>query len=138
MLGWLFFFSFLLNFVWESFHAVFYYKGHNIVAMDYVPMMAVVSVVDALIILGIYFLTGFLWRDFLWLKDLSAKKIYSFFLIGFVTAGVIEYAAVFVFHWWSYSPRMPTVGGIGLSPLVQLSSTGILTVWLTQRVLNSR
>lgn len=54
---------------------------------------------------------------------------------GVVPAAIIEYRKVFVFKEWSYTPLMPTLFGIGLSPLVQLSVTGLAAFWLTRRVL---
>lgn len=31
---------------------------------------------------------------------------------------------------WEYSPKMPLVYGVGLTPLLELVATGILTFWI--------
>ena len=62
-------------------------------------------------------------------------QILVFTVIGVVAAAIIEYLSVFYFHRWMYKAAMPTVFGIGVSPLVQLSATGLLAVWLTRELL---
>ena len=128
-------FSFLLNFVWESFHAVYLYRGHNFDAARYIPMIVYVSTLDALIIAGMYLAVALLWKDLLWLKTFRNMQILVFFAIGLAVAAFIEYRAVFILKKWSYNPWMPTLFGIGLSPLFQLSLTGLAAIWLTRRLL---
>ena len=123
----IFSFSFLFNFTWESFHAGFYYEGHNILANQYVPMMTFVSIIDAVVILGIYVLLSVIYKDLFWIKELNRSKGMGMITAGLVIAYLIEYVAL-QFHWWSYNPSMPTFLGVGISPLIQLSTTGILAV----------
>ena len=106
----LFSFSFLLNFFWEALHAVYLYQHHDFDATTYVPMLFYVSSMDSLMV--------------------------SFFLILSLVVGfIIEYRAIFYTHRWLYRKTMPTIFGVGLSPLLQLSVTGILAVWLTREIL---
>ena len=130
-----FLFSYLFNFVWESFHAVFLYNGHNFDSLNYVPMISYVSSIDALLVLGIYGLVALLWRNPLWLKHMGQKQAFVVLGAGLFVGAFIEYRAVFLLERWSYNALMPTIFGIGLSPLVQLSATGIVAMWLTQRLL---
>ena len=67
----LFLFSYLINFVWESFHAVFLYQDHNFSSQKYVLMINYVSIMDGLLILGMYLLTASIIKDILWIKDQS-------------------------------------------------------------------
>lgn len=129
----LFVFAYLLNFFWESFHSVFLYEGHNFNAAKYVFMVGYVSIIDGLLILGSYFLISFLWRDFFWIKEKNIKPFTLFIIINLIVALIIEYRALFILEKWSYNDLMPTIFGIGLSPLVQLSITGIIAVWFTGR-----
>ena len=131
----LFVFSYLLNFLWESFHSVFLYAGHNFNAIRYVPMIGYVSAVDSLLILGIYLAISLLWKNFLWLKEMSREQIYTTIIIGLIIGAFIEYRAIFLQQRWSYNAIMPTIFGLGLSPLLQLSMTGIVALWLTKRLL---
>jgi hypothetical protein len=56
-------------------------------------------------------------------------------LTGILVSGLVEYRAVYVLKEWQYGPNMPIILGIGLSPLVQISVTGLLALWLTGRLL---
>lgn len=126
--------SFLLNFVWESFHSAFLYEGMDFAAKKYVLMVSYVSAVDGSLILGIYLFLSFLWRDIFWLRKMNRKHGYSAFIAGLAIAAVIEYRRIFITMSWRYNQLMPTVFGIGLSPLFQLSVTGVTTFWLTRRI----
>ena len=130
----LFGFSFLLNFLWEALHAVYLYQRHDLDALNYVPMMLHVSSVDSLIVLGLYLLVSICSRDLFWIKRFSRGPVSVFAIAGLVVAAAIEYRAVFYDNRWLYKKAMPTLFGIGLSPLVQLSVTGLLAAWLTKEI----
>jgi len=127
--------SYLVNFVWESLHAVFLYEGHDFNAKKYVLMVSYVSAIDGFLILGIYLFVAALWRDMAWIRNMNAKQIATVLIIGLMVAGAIEYRRVFVTKTWSYDQLMPTVFGLGVSPLLQLSLTGLLAFWLSGRVM---
>ena len=128
-------FSYLFNFVWESFHSVLLYEGHNLEVIRYIFMINYASITDSFLILGVYAIIALLWKDLLWIKKMNKKQIYITIIIGLIIAAFIEYRAVFLMHRWSYNAFMPTILGIGLSPLIQLSITGILAFFLTKRLL---
>lgn len=128
-------FSFLLNFLWEALHAVYLYQRHDFEASNYIPMLLYVSSVDSLIIMGLYVGVSIMWLDFFWIKISMKKQLLVFAAIGIVIATIIEILSVFYYHRWMYKKLMPTVFGIGISPLVQLSITGLLAVWLTRELL---
>lgn len=129
-----FLFSYLLNFVWESWHGVFLYEEHNVAAAKYVLMMNSVSFMDAVIITGIYFITALVSRDIFWLKEWNSARITVFVSIGGIVAVAIECMAVYVLRAWGYNASMPLVLGIGLSPLLQLSATGVLAIYVARRI----
>ena len=127
----IFIFSYLLNFLWESIHAVLFYTGHQ--TMDssfFVRMISYVSFMDALIVLGIFISGSILWRELEWVKKYDSRKIIYTAIIGFLIAAIIEAKALF-FKQWSYNELMPTIFGMGLSPLVQLSVTGVVAIIIT-------
>ncbi len=130
----IFVFAFLLNYVWESYHAVFLYDAHDFNAEKYVRMLSYVSAVDGALILAIYFFMSLLWKDMLWLRKMNRRQAGVVFAAGLMTAAFIEYRKVFVLKAWSYTPLMLTVFGIGLSPLLQLSSTALLAFWITKKI----
>jgi hypothetical protein len=134
----IFIFAYMTNFVWESLHAVFLYEDHDINAMEYVRMVSYVSAMDGLLILGIYFFVAALWGDIVWIRKMNAKQICTVLITGLLVAAAIEYRRVFVTSTWSYNHLMPSLFGLGISPLLQLSATGLWAFWLTGRVLCQR
>ncbi len=130
----IFIFSFFLNFVWESLHGFSLFEGHHIDSGKYVVMMTHMSLMDAVTILGIYLAVAFFEKNLLWLKNFNKKNIVVFFVLGLIVAVLAEFNSVYLTKEWQYNSYMPIIFGIGLSPLVQLSITGLLSIWLAKRV----
>lgn len=130
--------SYMVNFIWESLHGVFLYEDHDFNAMKYVPMVSYVSLIDGLLILGIYLFVAAVWRDVAWLQEMNVKQICTVLIAGLLLAAAIEYRKVFMTKAWSYNRLMPTFFGLGLSPLLQLSMTGSWAFWILRRVLYQR
>ena len=126
--------SYMVNFIWEALHAAFLYEDHDFNAMKYVLMVSYVSLIDGLLVLGIYLFMAALWRDLAWLQEINRKQIFTVVITGLLLAAAIEYRKVIVTRAWSYNRLMPTIFGLGLSPLLQLSSTGLWAFWLSGRV----
>ena len=124
----------MVNFIWESLHGVFLYEDHDFNAMKYVPMVSYVSFIDGFLILGIYLFVAALWRDAAWIQEMIGKQICTVLIAELLLAAAIEYRKVIVTKAWSYNRHMPTFFGIGLSPLLQLSMTGLWSFWLSGRV----
>jgi len=125
--------AYLLNFFWESLHAVNLYQNLDIAASNYLPLMLYVSTVDSLLIFVMYLTVSLIWRDIFWLRKVNTKQLLTFAGTGIIIAAIIEYHALFVAHKWSYSTAMPTLFGIGLSPLLQLAVTGILALYIARK-----
>jgi len=134
----IFIFSYMVNFIWESLHAVFLYEDHDFNAMKYVLMVSYVSLIDGFLILGIYLFVAALWTDVAWIQEMNGKQICTVLIAGLLLAAAIEYRKVFVTRTWSCNRLMPTIFGLGLSPLLQSSSTGLWAFWLSGRVLYQR
>ncbi|MGA9535985.1 MAG: hypothetical protein WBR24_08755 [Desulfobacterales bacterium] len=123
------------NFLEKILHAVYLHQRHDLDASNYVPMLLYVSSVDGLIVLGLYLGVGVMWLDLFWLKPFMKKQILVFTSIGAGVAALIEYLSIFYYHRWKYNKEMPTIYGIGISPLFQLSVTGLLALWLSRELL---
>jgi phosphate/sulfate permease len=126
--------AFLLNYVWESYHAVYLYEAHDFNAEKYVRMLTYVSVVDGVLVVGIYLIISALWKNLIWLQKMDRSQALTAVAAALAIAAAIEFRKVFVLKAWSYTPLMPVVFGIGVSPLLQLSVTGLLSFWLTKRM----
>lgn len=129
--------SYLLNFFWESWHAYYLYWGYAGVSFadysisGYLKLMSKVSLVDAGILTIIFLIGFFVWRDLGWLCPLGLKlNRWAYFLTATIgIAAFIEIKGVYILKEWSYLETMPTIFGLGLSPLVQLATTGLLALY---------
>lgn len=128
-------FSYATNFIWESLHAAFLYEQHDFNAKNYVRMVSYISGVDSSLILVIYFFVAAVWRELFWLRNVNLRQKIAVPVTGIMIAVGIEYRKVFMLKTWEYSELMPTLFGIGVSPMLQLGITGILTFWMTRRLL---
>lgn len=124
--------AFLVNFCWESLHGLFYKAHPAMPASVYVPMMFSMAAWDTLGIMGLYFFTSLVSRTWYWIPGFRNSLYFS--LSGFVAAFTVEYISLFIFHFWQYAPAMPTVFGIGLFPLLQLSFTGLFSIFVARKV----
>jgi hypothetical protein len=95
--------SYMVNFIWESLHAVFLYADHDLNAMKYVPMVGYVSLIDGFLVLGIYLFVAALWRDVAWIQKMNGKQICAVLIAGLLHAAAIEYRKVIVTKAWSYN-----------------------------------
>lgn len=129
--------SYVLNYIWETVHETFLYEISMLSAKQHALMILEASLDDALIIVCIYLFIAALWRDINWLDTMNKSQIITAATAGILAAVFIELRAVIIHNTWSYQPAMPTVFGIGLSPLVQLAVTGPLSFWITGRLLYS-
>lgn len=126
--------AYLLNFFWETWHAVYLYQGHNFPIKKYVSMIGYVSLVDALLLIGIFAVGVLIWKNFFWFKDINKKKYWYIIASAIAIAIAIEVKGVYIFNQWSYNELMPTVFGIGISPLLQLAVTGLISVLLIRKI----
>ncbi|MEX1997764.1 MAG: hypothetical protein WEA04_03790 [Candidatus Andersenbacteria bacterium] len=131
--------TFLLNFLWESWHAVYLYQGfpdgqpRQISSLpDFVLMMTDCALTDMLLLLLVLALGAIFFKDAAWFNRRTSLSTAVFVGLAVGIAVVIEFKAVYIFHQWSYRAAMPTIFGLGLSPLVQLPLTGLLALSLTK------
>jgi len=124
--------SFLTNFFWESLHGLLYKANPGMAAEDYVPKILLAAVMDTFGIIILYCLTAIVFRTWFWKLGLYNGLFFS--LSSLAVAYIVESIALFELHLWQYRPSMPLVFGIGLSPLLQLSLTGLFSVFVAHKV----
>jgi hypothetical protein len=122
--------AFLLNFFWESGQGLLYIAHQEFAARVYVPMMAQMSLLDALSITGLYLLTSLFARSLVWRPDVRNLALFS--LSGAFGAWSVEYVSVNFLHIWAYTSGMPMLFMVGLSPLLQLSITGLVSIFIAR------
>lgn len=130
--------AYLLNFFWEAWHAFSLYVGHDantLTMKEYVSIIGYVSLMDMLLILAVLAGGALIWMNVYWFTNMSPMKWIYFLGTLILIAVVIEVKAVFIFNEWAYSDLMPTLFGMGMSPLIQLGITGWLSLvmarWVT-------
>lgn len=129
--------AFLLNFPWEVMHAVWLYAGHlTMPVVTFTRMAIYATFIDAVLVFGIFCAGCLLFKGECWLQHYRSRELIFTMVLGIVIAAIIEIKAI-VLRQWEYTPLMPTMFGIGLSPLVQLAVTGALSMYLGSKLLHS-
>lgn len=123
---------FLLNLLWESLHYSLY---NDFSGMARTPRLVVASFFDMLILSSIFLAISIKNRSFRWIKKPSRTDYAIMIILGVITAAVIEAKALLLGE-WSYKKLMPTIFGIGLSPLIQLFTTSIVSLKIFNHLKN--
>ncbi len=131
----LFLIAFMLNFIWENIYYSFLdlYASHNMQINSTILLMLYASFVDAILILFSFLLLSILYKNFKWHE--KRIRLIWFSVILMVIAIIIEMRALITDR-WNYSEAMPTLFGIGLSPLFQLAITGLITVFIVEKFIS--
>ena len=122
--------AFILNAVWELLHARLYTVGGLPVEL---LRLFQSMFFDAWIVLGLYALFAFFFQNKEWYRHAKVKHLILLAFIGGLIAISVETHAVYIAHRWEYHSIMPTVMGIGLSPLLQMMILPPLTMALAAK-----
>lgn len=126
-------FAFGLHFVWEILHSPLYVGLAGGTHLEGIKCCLLATVGDVILTLAAYGAVAAATRDRLWLATLSASRVGWFVAVGLVATILIEQLSVYAWGRWEYAPAMPTVLGIGLSPILQWIVLPLLTLWLARR-----
>lgn len=126
-------FAFLLHFVWENVQTPLYDGMTTAPHWEAVMRCGQATVGDVLITLVAYAGVAAFLADRFWLADPKRGRVAVFLIIGVTTTVVLELLNVHVWGGWTYGRAMPTVLGIGLSPLLQWMVLPLTTLWLARR-----
>ena len=91
------------------------------------PHLLLATFTDALIITGIFLIISLKNKNVKWMSKPKKLDFLLIILFGLAVAVFIELRALMIGR-WVYKEIMPTIFGIGLSPLVQLAITGFLSL----------
>lgn len=122
--------SFFLNLLWENLHSLLYdwnkFPLENNVHF-YAYRILKSAFIDGLIITFIFLVNSVFRKELNWINKIKKRDYFLFIFLGLIFAIAIEIKAK-IFNTWSYNQYMPLIFGIGLTPLIQLSITGILLI----------
>jgi hypothetical protein len=86
------------------------------------------------IIAGIFLIISLKNKNINWIKKPKFSDYFIIVLLTSITAVLIELNALAI-NKWQYTSTMPTLLGIGISPLLQLPVTAILTLMIIRFLL---
>jgi hypothetical protein len=126
---------FVLSLVWEVAHSVLYDWNKKPLenSLKFKSLRLSKSVLGDVMILTVMFLivSGIV-RSLTWINSPGVLEYSLIIVMGLAVAVFIEMRNLGVA--WNYNSLMPTVFGIGLSPLVQLALTFLISMWIVKAV----
>ena len=125
-------FSFLVHFAWEMLAVPFYVAIATAPHAEAVVACFRATVGDVGITLTSYAAASAVGTK-RWMVRTTPSLLAIYLGIGLVVTAVLEHVSVHVLHRWAYAAVMPTIGGIGLVPLVQWLALPPITLWLARR-----
>ena len=125
----LFITAFITNLIWENLQAPLYTGFKNF--GQHFLFCLVASLVDAVVILGFYFIISLIRKDAFWLLNIRLADMLVLLALGLFTALLFEKWAL-QSGTWDYTSEMPVIFGIGLAPLIQLAILSIISIYLVK------
>lgn len=122
------FIALFLNIIWEFLH---YHLYNDLSGIPANLHLIEASFFDMLIIFLILLIISLKNRGIKWLNKPSFSDYLIIVILGLVIAGGIETLALGIGR-WEYKEIMPTIFGLGVSPLIQIFVTGILALLIAR------
>ena len=128
-------FAFLLNFVWEMLQMpLFTAPPADMPHWDIVKIYAFATVADGFIMLIAFWTASAFARSRYWFVAGERSHVLIFLITGLAITSAIELIATEM-GVWAYSPLMPVLFGVGMSPFLQWVIPPLITLWFTRRQL---
>ena len=120
--------AFFINLLYEMVHSLLYKTCHEASLKKYVYLMLKAATFDSIAITVMYYV---IYKAFLGQASASATRapLIVFFVMSLLFAYAWEKYAL-QHKRWEYTEKMPIILGVGLTPLVQLFLTGLLTFYV--------
>lgn len=118
------FIALVLNLIWEFSHYSLYIDLSGIPKYQH---LIIASLADTLILFCIFMIVSLKNENF---KQVKYQSYFDYLLVvfmGLAVAILIELINLNLSR-WEYTKAMPTLLGIGISPLIQLALTGIVSL----------
>jgi hypothetical protein len=130
-------FAFLLNFVWEMWQAPFYRTMVAASHLNAVVVCSLATIGDAAITVAAFGVAAGMVRNRGWLFRPAARPVAVYLSVGLGVTILLEWLNVHVWQRFAYAPSMPTVFGVGLTPLIQWLVLPPVALWLAARHLGA-
>lgn len=124
--------AFIFNFAWEVMQMPLYKDSPF--TITHIAFCALASVADAIMVLLIYFSFAFIYKNKLWVKDLTLPRILILILCGAIGAIIAETRHVSAGN-WAYDSSMPIIPiiEVGLSPVLQFMLLPLIIYYLSYK-----
>ena len=133
------FLVFILNTLWEFLHSNLYINLSGIfitnilnIKLPYSFILILASITDTFLILSIFGIISLINFNLKWILSPKIKDYSLIAILGISIAIIIE--KINLGKNWIYTESMPTLLGIGISPLVQLSLTSIISIIILKKL----
>jgi hypothetical protein len=114
--------GFLVNLLWEILHSQLYLTCLNLPFKKFTSRIISASAKDALWILFFYFISVVLFKNnFIFQNNIQL----GFFVFAALIFSFMDEKISLKLKRWEYTEKMPTIYGVGISPLLELVITGI-------------
>jgi len=123
-------FVFISNLIWEALHSTLYICNMN---GDFVYIILRSSVGDVFLIGLIFLFISLKNMNTKWINKPSRLDLILIAIVGILTAIIIEMVSLSSGR-WEYEIMMPTILGIGITPIFQLAITAIISLWLINKI----
>ncbi len=124
--------AFLANFAWEYSHLPLLYTSYEKLGHG-TALIVWASAGDVMYTFLVVLFVALCKRNEVWFQKAHTPEYILLGILGFATALYVEYKAL-ALHRWAYTTAMPTLFGVGLSPMLQLTLLIPLSVYVTKRL----
>jgi len=120
----IFLISFLINLLWEVIHSQLYETCLNLPLKRYIPLIVIASIKDGLWISFFFLISSYLFQNINIVTNYPQLLVFVILSLSF---SFIDEKIAIKYKRWKYSKQMPKIFGVGITPLLELAVTGILT-----------
>ncbi len=121
----------ILNVIWEFSHFQLYY---DLTGISKIPHLLIASIGDLFFVGILFLIISYKNKTMHWIKSPKYSDYFLIILFGSFISILIEIINLNLGR-WAYRETMPLILGIGLSPLVQLSITSILSLFILRKII---
>ena len=116
----------ILNLIWEFSHYRLYI---DLTGIPSTLHLIIARFTDLFLVLIIFLIISIFRKNINWIEKPQKQNYIIIIVLGMLIATVIEIYSLSNGR-WSYTELMPTIFGIGISPLIQLFTTAIISLIL--------
>jgi len=122
---------FLFNLFWEYLHSGLYVS--SMLEESYWKTILLASLGDVMYVGLIFVIVSLKNNGLRWIEKSRKVDYILIWILGILIAIFVELKAAYLGK-WSYTSVMPTIFGIGISPLLQLAVTASLALWIVGKI----